>query len=449
LEKAVFAANLSEDPHLLSETLLELYLRVREDDTFNLALEKVSRFLQKAPEDQKLLHIRAELYREYGLRNKEIKFLQLAFDEFEKIVTLYPKDQKAKALSIATAAFAALFAEDIQKIMEAAYKSQLLSEHTPVELYAKGICSLCYAIYASDLDELQRAIHFFQRSTSVDRTFDLGWHYLGISFFLFYEATEEDRFVILAIKFFQKALQQKMRAETYVQIAIATSRLFDIDEAVEHLEQAKVYFEIAFHIEKGSTFPPSDWVFEYASLLDQMGEVKEDEGLLTQAIEQFNRVLILDPATDDIHHRLALTLAHLADLTQDQNHFIRTICHFRLAHKSNPDHDFILLDWALTLINYAECIDDPDRKIAVMKEAEEKLMRSAKQGNSQAYYQIACFYSLNNHKDLAFEWMKKARQINALPPMQELLEDAWLENLRKTDEFHHFITFLNDGSTDL
>ncbi|MFZ4773157.1 MAG: TPR end-of-group domain-containing protein [Chlamydiia bacterium] len=448
LEKAVFSANLSEDPHLISQTLLELYLKVREEDTFNLCLEKVSRFLQAKPDDQELLFIRAELYKEYGLRNKETKFLQLGFDEFEKIVALHPYHQKAKALSVVTNAFLSLFNEDAQRLLETVYKSQLLSEHQPIELYAKGISSLCYALFSSDLDELQKAIHFFQRSTSVDRTFDLGWHYLGISFFLMYEAIEDDRYLILSIRFFQKALQHKVRSETYIQLAIATSRLFDVDDGVEHLEQAKVYFEIAFSIEKGSPFPPTEWIFEYALLLDQMGEIKEDEGLLAQSIDQLNRVLILDPATDDIHYRIALTLSHLADLTNDANHFMRAFCHFRLAHKNNPDHDFVLLDWALTLINYGEGLDESERKFGVMKEAEEKLMRSAKQGNSQAYYQIACFYSLGNHKDLALEWMKRARSINALPPMQELLEDAWLENLRKTDEFHHFITLLNDQASD-
>jgi len=40
--------------------------------------------------------------------------------------------------------------------------------------------------------------------------------------------------------------------------------------------------------------------------------------------------------------------------------------------------------------------------------------------------------------------MKKAKTIGALPPVKELLEDTWLENLRETVEFHQFMTLWNE-----
>jgi tetratricopeptide (TPR) repeat protein len=444
LEKAVHAGNLSGDPLIISETLIELYMRVRDDDTFHLCLEKMSRFLQLNPQDTDLLFLRANLYEEYGKRSKQPKFLQLAFEEYEKIVCIDPKNQKAKAQSIVALAFHALFTENADRISEAVYKGQLLSEHLPIELYAKGITLLTYAIYSSDLDEIQNAIYYFQRATSLDRTFALGWHYLGLSFFLMYEALELDRYLRLSVKFFQKSVAHNPNADTFIQLAIATSRQFEEDEAIEHLEQAKVLFETAFSLEKSAPFPPAEWVFEYAILLDTLAEAKEDETIFVQALDQFNRVLILDPSIPDIHHRIGLTIAHLAVITNDPNHFMRAFCHFRLAHRSNPDHDFILLDWALTLIHYGDSLEEDSRVEGIMQEAEEKLLRSAKQGNNQAYYQIACFYSLKNQKTLALEWMKKAKTIGALPPVKELLEDTWLENLRETVEFHQFMTLWNE-----
>ncbi|NDE62855.1 MAG: hypothetical protein EB053_00700 [Chlamydiae bacterium] len=164
LEKAVYAGNLSSNSYQISKVLLELYLKVRDEETFNLCLEKCSRYLLDKPNDLDLIFIRAELYFEYGLRNKQTRFLQLSLEEYEKIVALHPNNQKAKSLSVATSAFLSLFLEDAEKLSESIYKSQLLSEHTPLELYAKGVSSLCYAIYSSDLDELQAAIHFLQHS---------------------------------------------------------------------------------------------------------------------------------------------------------------------------------------------------------------------------------------------------------------------------------------------
>jgi tetratricopeptide (TPR) repeat protein len=158
-----------------------------------LCLVKTSRFLQQNPQDTDLLFVRADLYQEYGRRNKEPKFLQLAQEQYEKIVLIDSKNQKAKAQSIVCSAFFALFHEDADKISESIYKSQLLSEHLPVELYAKGVALLCYAIYSSDLEEIQNAIYYFQRSTSIDRSFSLGWHYLGISFFLLFDKQEQEK----------------------------------------------------------------------------------------------------------------------------------------------------------------------------------------------------------------------------------------------------------------
>ncbi|NDD99441.1 hypothetical protein EB008_04000 [bacterium] len=448
LEKAVYSAKNSLNPHIIAETLLEKYLRVRDEESFQLCLEKTSRFIQQSPQDTELQFVRADLYQEYGRRNKEPKFLLLAQEQYEKIVLIDPKNQKAKALSIVCSAFHALFHEDADRISESIYKSQLLSEHLPVELYAKGITLLCYGIYSSDLEEIQNAIYYFQRSTSIDRSFSLGWHYLGIAFFLLFEAVEHDRFLRLSIKFFQKSIQHDPNAETFVQLAIANARLYEVDRAIEHLEQSKVWFETAFSIEKSSPFLPADWIFEYGLLLDAMGEAKDDESLLIHAVDQFNRVLILDPNIPDVHHRLGLTISHLACITNDAQHFMRAFCHFRLAYRNNPDHEFVLLDWALALIHYDDCVQDMERSEGIMREAEEKLLGSAKQGNNQAYYQIACFYSLRNQKNLALEWMKKARAIGALPPMQELLEDTWLENLRKTDEFHHLLTLWNNHSAE-
>ena len=70
------------------------------------------------------------------------------------------------------------------------------------------------------------------------------------------------------------------------------------------------------------------------------------------------------------------------------------------------------------------------------------MTQAAKLGNIHAHYHLACLYSLLNEQDKAFYFIKKADDFDALPPIQDLLEDDWLENLRKTPNFQNFMTYL-------
>jgi hypothetical protein len=75
-----------------------------------------------------------------------------------------------------------------------------------------------------------------------------------------------------------------------------------------------------------------------------------------------------------------------------------------------------------------------------MNDAEQKVTLAAKLGNPQAYYHLSCLYSLLGQTERAMHFLLKARQFDALPPIDELLGDEWLENLRSTSEFQEFMT---------
>ena len=45
------------------------------------------------------------------------------------------------------------------------------------------------------------------------------------------------------------------------------------------------------------------------------------------------------------------------------------------------------------------------------------------------------------------EFLKKAEKLDVLPPIEEVFEDEWLENLRSTSLFSHFVSYL-ENKTD-
>jgi hypothetical protein len=71
-----------------------------------------------------------------------------------------------------------------------------------------------------------------------------------------------------------------------------------------------------------------------------------------------------------------------------------------------------------------------------------KLLTAAKLGNEQALYPLACLHSILGHYETSLMLLEKARVAKSLPPLEELLDDEWLDGLRHTPEFQEFLSIL-------
>jgi hypothetical protein len=75
------------------------------------------------------------------------------------------------------------------------------------------------------------------------------------------------------------------------------------------------------------------------------------------------------------------------------------------------------------------------------------MMQAAKLGNIHAFYHLACLYSLLGDYCKSIYFLKKAEVFEALPTTDELLEDDWLEKVRKTKYFEEFLSYLDSKSS--
>ncbi|HSW72254.1 MAG TPA: hypothetical protein VLG44_02455, partial [Chlamydiales bacterium] len=127
-------------------------------------------------------------------------------------------------------------------------------------------------------------------------------------------------------------------------------------------------------------------------------------------------------------------------------HFYRAIHHLRLALKQDEENDVVILDWGLALINIAQHAHHLHDAEMIYKEAEHKIMQAAKLGNLSAYYHLGCLYSILRQYDKAMYFIHKAEAFKALPPMDEILQDEWLDGLRSTVDFREFLSHLEKSS---
>ena len=296
--------------------------------------------------------------------------------------------------------------------------------------------------YFDDVDYYYQAIEKFQAGISIDRTCYRHWHAIGWTYSLLGELENDPETLELSLRFFQKAID--LHASTYYLFdhAAALSRLGELTHEQHWLEEASVQFERLLFLQKNAIYLHPDWLFQYACTLDSLGDFHEEEFYYLRAIEIFSHVLMIDPDFNLVQHRLGLALSHLGELTSESDHFYRAIHHLRLGLKNEEDNDSILLDWSTALMNLACHAHDPSEAEQFYRDAEHKIQAAMRLGNVQTYYHMACLFSLLGQCEKGMLYIYKANAYDALPSIDEMLQDEWLDNLRSMGDFQEFVTQL-------
>jgi tetratricopeptide (TPR) repeat protein len=429
----------------LAYALEMLYLQTHDEDHFSQANECFLAAAQLHPQDATLWFNWAKLLCESGKRHQDLKKLRACI---EKCHRAHASDaQHLLSLAIWSEALALIgeYSERVDLIYEAQNKVSEVSEQLPdnPEVWLSyGNCLTSFARYFNEIDYYYQAIEKFQTGLSIDRTSHPHWNALAQTYATIGYLDEDAHSLERACHFFIKAIDLCPSSYTIYHYALALSKIGELNHDREWLERALVQFEHALKLQKNAIYFHPDWLFHYASTLDMLGDFYEEDSYYTRAIEILSHVLMIDPDFPLIHHRLALAFAHLGDLLEETSNFHRAVHHYRLAFKRDEENDQILLDWSITLMNFAEYSQDLGEIDQLYREAEHKLTEAAKLGNVNSFYYLSCLYSLLEQYAKSLQFLEKADSFNALPPLEEILQDDWLEGVRSTSDFQTFLLHL-------
>jgi hypothetical protein len=73
-------------------------------------------------------------------------------------------------------------------------------------------------------------------------------------------------------------------------------------------------------------------------------------------------------------------------------------------------------------------------------------MKSLALGNQFVYYHLACLCTFQGEYEEAVDFLEKAFESELLPPIEEILEDEWLEPLVSTPYFQQFLERLGNNA---
>lgn len=426
----------------LAESLNALYEYTHDEDHFLQANECFANASKIAPQESEIWLEWAQFLLTSARRNSDLKRLRACLEKCHRAYAC----ESDNPLTLATWAEALALLGQLTERLDLIYEAENkiaeafeMEEDDPSLWYSLGVCFCSFGAYFNDYDYYYQAIEKFQIGLSIDRSHDDLWHAIANTYAKVATLDNDSETLIQSLKFYEKAISLVPSSTRHIDYAKSLSKLGEMTHEKKWFEQSLYHFEIALNMQKNAVYLHPEWLFSYASTLDMLGDFYDEEKYYTRAIEIFSHVLMVDPDFHHIHHRLAQAFCHLGELINEIDYFYRAIHHLRLALRHDEDNDQMILDWGIALINIAQHTPILTDVGQLMHDAEQKITLAAKLGNPQAYYHLSCLASILQQYDRAMYFLQKASHFGALPPVDELLSDEWLDGLRSTSEFHEFL----------
>lgn len=432
----------------LADAFVKLYEYTHDEDHFNQAAETFAIAAQLSSDDEEVWLEWAEALLLAGRNTSHIKKIKQAIEKATHAAAFCEDLARVHAILAEALAHLGLLTDRLDLIYEG---QNILSPYLEKDSDEPRIklstyhCLIAFGMYFQDMDYYYQAIEVLQEELSIDRSQHALWALMGRTYLLLTDLDPSRDHFEKAIKFYEKALAIKVYSSYVAEYAILLSKLGETTQSQSLLEHAVFEFERAIALQKNALYTHPSWLFHFAKTLDLLGNFFEEEYYYTRALEIYNHVCLMDPDFAGIHYHMALCYSHLGELNGESQSFYKALQHYRIAARHDEDNDQIILDWGICLINLSQHVHLSQDAELFLKDAESKLLQATKMGHMQGYYFLGCLHALLKNSGQALFFLEKAYQFYALPPLDDLLNDDWLDSIRDQKEFHHLLSRVENG----
>lgn len=426
----------------LAESYSQAYLSTMNEKFISKASECYEMAHQLSPKSSECLLNWAQILGEAG-RHGPVKYLHQSVEKCARASMLNPKDPLVTAQWVESLSLLGARSNRLDLMIEAEQKILNSSDAYPDDpdlWHAYGICLLSLGNYYEDPDYFEMAIDKVQYSLSIDRTAAEHWHTLGVIHTRYADLTGCEDLAQRAHRFFDKAIGLNPANPQFLfDAARNLLHLSELTEDLPSLQASIAYFEALLQNQWTTILQHPAWLFEYGSALEWLAEMSDDEEHIRKALEIFSQVLLMDPDSPNIYAKLAGCYRELASHTCGEVNYQKAIEFYRLALRHDPENDQIWLDLGVSLIHLAHHTNDTLIMNQLYLDAEVKLSRAGQLGHLGALYGLACLYSILGKTNESMEFIRKALYAKALPPIEEMLDDEWMDNVRESAVFAQFL----------
>lgn len=439
----------SEGWFKLASTLHTLYDYTHDEDHFSQANECYLAAVRLAQSNKEIYLKWACLLLESGSIFHDIRKLWSCIEKCHRAYHCDKKDPRIMGVWAEALALLGVLTDQFKLINNAKNSIDSFVEgcKDPEIFYSYGMVLAAFGCYYKDCDYYYQSIEYFQKGLSINCTLHRLWYAMGNSAFAAAVLDHDEKSYERACHFFQRALSFKVNSTYHYHYAMCLSKYGAFVQEQKLCELAVYYFEQAFTMQEYAFYLHPEWVFHFAVALDHVTGFIESGSYYVKALELLTHVLMLKPEFPRIHYQIANVYSHYAELSHELELFYRAIHHYRIAHQREQEEDAIVLDWAIALVNIGELCEQDAESNYYFREAECKMIQAVKLGNAHAYYFLACLYSILGKIEGSFCFLEKAKMFDCLPTTEEIIEEEWLKNLRKTEQFKVFLSEIQSNTT--
>ncbi len=333
------------------------------------------------------------------------------------------------------------------KAEEIASKSLALNPENPHSWYIYGSILCEMGNYFDDEEYLNLAIEKFQYALTLSEEHLFLWHGLGLCYFYLAELHSDLEQLEKAIGCFEKVDELGGDFPVFLKNwGIALMKIGEIKDEEVYMASAIDKFD---RIIKSQGLENCDLevLYHYGCAFDFLGDFSSDEKEYERAVEVLS--FVVEQAPNFVHARfnLALAMTHLGEVTGDIAAVHQALECFKMLIELDSEDEMAWNEWGVALLHLAQLVneeegDTQEEFLKLCHEAEHKLRHAAALGNIQAYYPLACTYSMIGEFDTSMHFIERAAQSGILPSAPEIMHDEWLKALRETEDFKHFINRL-------
>lgn len=315
-----------------------------------------------------------------------------------------------------------------------------------------GACLSEMGRYFSDESYFHQAIEKLQYGLTLNSQHFMILHTLALAHFAIGELSSNPEMIRRSLEYFSRIMEfshGKVPPEFWNDWGVSLMKLAEMTLDQTYVESAIEKFDRALGDNQNwfveDSLIDSEWLYNYACAHDFLGDHTEDPRHHEKAVNVLTQLLPRDPSAAHVRYNLALALSHLGELTDDYECFQKAHEQFQVLLSQDVEDGLSWNDWGVALLNFAELLHEsthPEKSEELYDQAEEKFQHAISFGYVQAYYNLACLYSLKQNHSGAMHYLEKSEQVGALPSIDDILNDSWLDTLRQTTHFKHFLSQL-------
>ncbi len=441
----------------LATTYQKLYTTEQRLDYFEESDDAFQRAASLEVEDSKLWMHWGELYLTTGELKNDISQIEASLEKFEKAYNL---DLNCAAVLIRWGEALLLLSaekESLESLHLAESKIRLAVTINPKDFntwYWYGVCLNELGRYFSSKEYYFKALEKFQQGLLFAPKNLALLHGKAMTHFSIGELTDNVAELEQSIHYYNQIHENEEEISSQIlsdwgislmKLGEITQEKLLIEAAVEKFDRAVgQYLDASEEVEL-------ECLYNYGCAMDYLGEFHEEPAYYEKAIHILSHVLELDPQQPHALYHLALAYLHQGELSSDIESLHEAVSLFQTLLQQDPEDEMGWNDCGMAFLNLAVLTNDPvqpEQSKFFFQEAETNLHQAASLGNEYAFYNLASLYALTGNTSAAIHYIERAEAGNALPPLAEIMNDEWFENLQGDPLFRQLISRLIHKNKD-